>query len=61
MNELGQHLYFDDYSPVADMVVIAVCIVMIVLVTTSYVTKTKAYKIYLNIVYTLFFAALADI
>ena len=49
MKEIGQYIYFDGYSPVADMVVIAVCIVMVVLVSTSYVTKTKAYKIFLNI------------
>lgn len=61
MKEIGQRIYFDGYSPVADMVVIAVCIVMVVLVATSYVTKTKAYKIFLSIVFVLFLAALTDI
>ena len=61
MNQVGQNLYFDDYSPTADMVVIATCFVIIVLVTTSYVPKTKAFGVFLAIVGWLMLAAFSDV
>ena len=61
MNQVGQNLYFDDYSPTADMVVIATCFVILVLVTTSYVPKTKAFGVFLAIVGWLMLAAFSDV
>lgn len=61
MSELGQSLYFDDFSPAADIVVMAACLVIFILASTSYVAKTKSFRIYVNIVVCLFLAALADV
>ncbi|SEP63082.1 EAL domain, c-di-GMP-specific phosphodiesterase class I (or its enzymatically inactive variant) [Lachnospiraceae bacterium NE2001] len=61
MNQMGQNLYFDDFTPAADIVVIATCLVIIVLVAFSYVPKTKAFGIFLSIVGWLMLAAFSDV
>ena len=53
--------FFDHYSPAADLLVAAFCIVIFVLVSSSYVNKTKAFGIYLNAVIYLMIAALSDV
>ena len=58
---MGKQLYFDNYSPVGDIVVIAICFVMVVLVSTSYVNKTKNFKLFLNMVFYLVLASISDI
>ena len=58
---MGQQLYFDNYSPVGDIVVIAICIVMMILVATSYVTRTKSFKIFINMIVYLTLAAICDL
>ena len=45
----AQGLYFDDYSPIGDILVIAVCVVMIILVAASYVNNTRAFRMFLSI------------
>ena len=58
---MGQQLYFDNYSPVGDIIVLAICFVMVILVSTSYVNKTKNYSLFLNMIVYLVLAAFCDI
>ncbi|MBO6113644.1 MAG: EAL domain-containing protein [Lachnospiraceae bacterium] len=58
---MGQQLYFDNYTPVGDIIVIAICMVMIVLVATSYVNKTKNFSLFLNMTIYLVSASMCDI
>ena len=61
MGEVAQQLYFDNYSPVGDITVIATCFVILVLIFTSYVNKTRSFYLYLNIVGYLMLAAFSDV
>ena len=58
---MGQQLYFDNYTPVGDIIVIAICMVMIVLVSTSYVNKTTNFSLFLNMIFYLVSASMCDI
>ncbi len=58
---MGQQLYFDNYTPVGDILVMTICIVMLILVSVSYVTKTKNYSIFLTMISYLIFAAIANL
>ena len=58
---MGQQLYFDNYTPVGDIIVIAVCFVMIVLVATSFVNKNKNFSLFINMVIYLIGAAYSDV
>ena len=53
--------YFDNFSPVGDIVVFSMCIVVVILVMTSYVTRNRNFAIFLNIIGFLFLASLFDI
>ena len=57
----AQGLYFDDYSPVGDILVIAVCTVMIILVAASYINQTKAFRMFLSMVLLLALGAASDL
>ncbi|MBO4864918.1 MAG: EAL domain-containing protein [Eubacterium sp.] len=54
-------LYFGNFSPVGDVVVFSMCIVVLILVMTSYVTRNRSFAIFLNIIGFLFLASLFDI
>lgn len=58
---MGQQLYFDNYTPAADIVVLAVCFVMAILLATSYVTKNKTFIIFVNIIGYLVVSSLINI
>lgn len=58
---MGAQIYFDNYSPVGDLLVAAVCIMIFLLLSVSYVNKTKVFGVYVNIVIYLFLAALLDV
>ncbi|MBR1816738.1 MAG: EAL domain-containing protein [Lachnospiraceae bacterium] len=58
---MGQQLYFDNYSPVGDIIVLAICFVMLILVSNSYVNKTKNYSLFLNMIFYLILAAICDV
>lgn len=58
---MAQQLYFDNYTPVGDLIVIAICFVMIILVATSYVTKTSNFKLFMNMIVYLILAGVCDI
>jgi len=53
--------YFDNYTPVGDMTVIVICIVLFTLMRVTYITKSRHYTIFKTIVYVLPFAAIFDI
>ena len=57
---MGQKLYFDNYTAAGDILVIAICFVIGILVATSYNTRTKTFKLFLNMIIYLGLAALSD-
>ena len=61
MNQIAQQMYFDNYSPVGDITVIATGFVILILLFTSYVNKTRSFYLYLNIVAYLLLAAFCDV
>lgn len=52
---------FEQYNRTGDFVVIAICTVMIVLLFTSYVSRTKSFRIFSSIIAILILAALVSI
>lgn len=57
---MGQRLYFDNYTAVGDIIVLSVCFVIAILIATSYNTRTKTFRLFLNMILYLGLAALAD-
>ena len=57
----GSLVFFDNYSPVGDIVVIAVSVVMTVLILASYVKKTRSFVIFLSMIFVLFVSSLSNI
>ena len=53
--------YFDNYITGADISVLAICIVIGVLLATSYATKTKTFVLFINMIVYLFLAAVSDL
>ena len=58
---MGQQLYFENYSPVGDILVLAICIIMIILVATSYVARSKRFSMFINMIFYLALAAVCDL
>ncbi len=52
---------FSGYSPVGDILVTAVCIVLLILMLFSYIKRNRAFKIFAAILCTLVLAAYTDI
>lgn len=52
---------FENYTRTGDFAVIAICTVMIVLLFTSYVSRTKSFRIFISIITVLVIAALVNI
>ena len=61
MSVPGQQFYFYTYTAVGDIIVIAVCIVMLILVSTSYVIKSQNYSMFINMIIFLVLSAFSDI
>ena len=57
---MGQHIYFDNFMPAGDIVVMAVCLVIVALLATSFTVKTRTYVLFLNMLAYLFLAAASD-
>ena len=51
----------DNYSPSGDVAVIAICLVMIILLMTSYVSRTRSLRIFMTVIGLLIGAALVNI
>ena len=45
-----KHIHFANYSPAADIVITAICFVIIILVAFSYITKTRSSKLFLTMI-----------
>lgn len=58
---MNQQFVFDNYTPAADIVVTAICFVMIVLVAFSYISRTRSSKLFLSMVGLVLAAAWTDI
>ena len=58
---MKQHIHFASYSPAADIVVTAVCFVMIILVVFSNISKTRGFKLFFVLVGLVLGAAWTDI
>ena len=55
-----QTINFSEYSPAADIVVASICIVMLILVWFSYVSRTKSFKYFVSMVILVLVAAWTD-
>ncbi len=53
--------YYENYSPVGDILVLASCIVFLILIFTAYINHTKNFLIFRNIVFLLIIAASSDL
>ena len=54
-------LSFDNYTFTGDLAVIAICFVMVILLMTSFVSRTRSFSIFINIIVLLVASALANI
>ncbi|MBQ6259454.1 MAG: EAL domain-containing protein, partial [Lachnospiraceae bacterium] len=57
---MGQTLYFENYTAAGDIIVLAICFVIGILVATSYNTRTKTFKLFINMLVYLCLASLCD-
>ncbi len=58
---MGEQLYFDNYMPVGDIIVLSVSLVMMILLATSHVTRTRNFLIFLNMLFYLMMAGLVNL
>ena len=61
MRQLDYTAYFDNFTPVGDLVTVAVCLVMIGLVVFSYVNNNRSFKVFMAIIGFLMLAAWTDV
>ena len=57
---MGTQVYFDNYSPVGDITVVAMCMAIFALLAGSYIKKNRNSGIFVNIVIYLLLSAIAD-
>ena len=58
---MSQYIHFTTYSPAADIVVMAICLVMVVLVFFSYFSKTRSSRLFLAIVGLVYISSFLDV
>ena len=58
---MSLHVQFENYSPVGDLTVFALCGVMIILMIFSYIQKTRSFRIFATLIGLILGAALADV
>jgi len=58
---VNRHFNISGYTPVGDLAVVSICVVMIVLIIFSYVRKTRSFRIFLGIIGLLILAANVDV
>ena len=58
---MSQYIHFTTYSPAADIVVMAICLVMVVLVFFSYFSRTRSSRLFLAIVGLVYIASFLDV
>ena len=52
---------FDNYTSAGDVAVIAICVVIVILLISSYVSRTRSFYIFMNIIVSLVIAAVVNI
>ncbi|MCR4683951.1 MAG: EAL domain-containing protein [Lachnospiraceae bacterium] len=57
---MGPQLYFDNYTAASDVTVLAICIVIGILIMTSFVTRTRPFFLFVNMLVSLVLAVLSD-
>ena len=50
--------YYNRYSPVGDITVIGTCLCFLILISLSYIKKSRAFNIYRSIIYIILFATI---
>ena len=58
---MGKQLFLERYSPIGDLTVVSVCLVMFVLILCSYVRKTRAFGIFMSLLGLLVLSAYSDV
>ena len=61
MSLVSRSVYFAAYSPVGSLSTMAICIVMLILLAFSYVTRNRSLRIFLSIIGLLMVTCLADV
>ena len=61
MVQADTHFIPNNYTPVGDLVVIAVCFVMLSLLFFSYIRKSSAFRVFMTIIFTLILTAVLNI
>lgn len=59
--QMGQYIHFTQYSPSADVFVMAICIVMVILIFFSYFSRTISSRLFLGMVTLVFATAFLDV
>lgn len=55
------HFIPNNYTPVGDMIVVAICFVMLSLIFFSYMRKSPAFRVFMTIIFTLILTAVLDV
>ncbi len=58
---MGVHLRYPSYSPVGDVMVLAICLVIFALVSFSYISRNKSYRVFISLVVFLMAASVTDL
>ncbi len=53
--------YYENYTPVGDVLVMAFCMVFMILIQVAYINRTRNFLILKHVIFVLFIAALSDI
>lgn len=53
--------YYENYTPVGDVLVMALCMVFLILVNVAYINRTRNFLLLRQMIYALFVAALGDV
>lgn len=61
MLQADTHLLLNNYTPVGDLIVVAICFVMLALIYFSYMRKSPAFRVFMTIVFTLILTAVLSI
>ena len=55
------HFIPDNYTPVGDLITVAVCFVILALIYFSYMRKSSAFRVFMTIIFTLILSAVLDV
>ena len=61
MSQADTHFIPNNYTPVGDLIVIAICFVMLALIYFSYMRKSPAFRVFMTIIFTLILTAVLNV